>query len=83
MKLLTDEELKQHLKDLQIDIIKTILHPYSFGKIGCCVTCDYCCIRKCWLCDQCESCCNLSEKQLEMEESFREDQKQQAIFSKK
>ena len=60
--MMSDEEFKQHLKDVGI---KYILHKYKFeGKELCCITCDYN-LKLCWLCDQCKSCCNWSEKEYE------------------
>ena len=64
VKIMSDEEFKQHLKDLGV-VIKNILHSYKFGgRELCCITCDYY-LKLCWLCDQCESCCNWSEKECE------------------
>ena len=82
-KVFTDCELKQYLKDKQINIIKTILHPFGVGsRKGVCITCDYY-VSRCWLCDQCEECCNWSEKQREIEECFLEDKKQEKVFNHK
>jgi hypothetical protein len=55
---MSDEELKKHLTDL--GVVKCILHSYRFGeKTLCCIMCYYYCKH------QCETCCNLSEKDLE------------------
>ena len=61
----TDEELRNILILSGINIIRDVLHKYSFGGVElCCVTCDYYC-KRCWLCMQCRLCCELSEKDLE------------------
>ena len=60
-KVKTDEELKIYLKDIGVDVCK-ILHSYRVGLEGICLNCGYFTLR-CWLCDQCISCCNLNEKQ--------------------
>ncbi len=58
-KILSDEELKHLLKRLNIDV-KSVDHAYSPNPIArACVTCDYT-VARCWLCDQCVSCCHNS-----------------------
>ncbi len=61
--MMSDAEFRDYVTKL--GIIKNILHSYSFGGIElCCISCDYYC-KRCWLCSQCESCCNWSEKECE------------------
>lgn len=60
----TDKELKIYLKEIGVDIKNGILHSYRPSSEGICVNCDYYTLR-CWLCDQCISCCKLTEQEKE------------------
>ena len=77
-KVKDDSYLKAHFKAIGVNVLH-ILHNYRPGKYGCCATCDYY-IVKCWLCDQCTECCNLTEKDNEQKEWLKEEQKQAKIF---
>lgn len=69
-KLMSDDEFRDYVTKL--GILKNILHIYSFGgKELCCNTCNYYC-KICWLCSQCESCCNWTEDNFEKEWSGNE-----------
>ena len=62
----SDQELKLFFKEKKINVLK-ILHKYEQNKLGhsyACVSCSYTTVR-CWLCDQCISCCTFNVNLLE------------------
>lgn len=61
--VMTDVELKVFLKNKNINVLD-ILHTYKIGLEGVCHGCDYY-VKKCWLCEQCISCCNYTEQRNE------------------
>ena len=65
-KIKSDEELKQFFKEHNINVLN-IIHKYEQNN-RCvsysCISCDYVTIR-CWLCDQCISCCSYNVSLLE------------------
>ena len=63
---MTDQELKEFLKEKEIDP-QSIIHRFEANSkedVRSCITCDYVVLR-CWLCDQCISCCKISSDKLE------------------
>ena len=77
-KVIDDSYLKAHFKAIGVNVLN-ILHNYKPSKDGVCVTCDYYVVR-CWLCDQCVTCCKFTEEANEQKEWFKEEQKQATIF---
>lgn len=73
-----DLKFKEYLKKISLNVFD-ILHPYSFGSEGFCVTCDYY-RKKCWLCDQCEPCCKFTEETNEKIECCIEEQKEHFLL---
>ena len=65
----SDNELKLYFKTCKVDVLK-IVHKYEINalkKSYACVSCDYVTLR-CWLCDQCKSCCLANVEKLECDE---------------
>ncbi len=63
---MTDQGLKEFLKEKQIDP-QNIIHRYepnSKENAKSWITCDYV-VSRCWLCDQCISCCKISNDKLD------------------
>jgi hypothetical protein len=63
---MTDEELKAFLKSIHVDATK-IDHAFSrSGTWRACISCSYV-IDRCWLCEQCVSCCEYSVESASVE----------------
>jgi hypothetical protein len=69
-KIKSDDELKHFLKENNINILN-IIHKYEPNErcaSYACVSCDYVTLR-CWLCDQCISCCSYNVSLIEDKEN--------------
>ena len=65
-KIKSDDELKLFLREHKINVLH-IIHNYE-ANARCasyaCASCDYITVR-CWLCDQCISCCSYNVAMIE------------------
>ncbi len=65
-KIKSDEELKTFFKQCNVNVMN-IIHKYEQNINQyryACVSCDYVTVR-CWLCNQCVSCCTRNVDRLE------------------
>jgi hypothetical protein len=61
-KIMSDIEFRIYLDKINVNVLK-IDHYFDADKERACVSCDYV-VPRCWLCDQCKSCCEWNVRQL-------------------